>query len=192
MTGRDRPSTSAPRRRRRRPWVLGGVGLLVVVAVAVAAVIFQPWLIFVDTEVDDEIPVAVTPSTSWDGQPPAAPAVLSEGRLISHEHPTSGTVTIIEKPDGSRVLAIENLDTTTGPDVHVWLSQAEVVEGFSGWRTAAGPPHVDLGMIKGNKGNQVYEIPADVDLAAYPAVFLWCVKFSVSFGAAELIAPPTD
>ncbi len=46
------------------------------------------------------------------------------------------------------------LDTTTGPDVHVWLSQAEVVEGLSGWRTAAGPPHVDLGMIKGNKGDQ--------------------------------------
>lgn len=190
MTGHDRPSPPAPRRRRRWPWVLGGVGLLVVVAVAVAAVIFQPWLIFVDTEVDDEIPVAVTPSTSQVGQPPpAAPVVLSEGRLISHEHSTSGTVTIIEKPDGTRVLAIENLDTTTGPDVHVWLSQAEVVEGFSGWRTAADPPHVDLGTIKGNKGNQVYEIPADVDLDAYPAVFLWCVKFSVSFGAAELAAP---
>ncbi len=170
--------------------MLGGVGLLIVVAVAVAAVIFQPWLIFVDTEVDDEIPVAVTPSTSQVGQPPpAAPVVLSEGRLISHEHSTSGTVSIIEKPDGTRVLAIENLDTTTGPDVHVWLSQAEVVDGFSGWRAAADPPLVDLGTIKGNKGNQVYEIPADVDLDAYPAVFLWCVKFSVSFGAAELAAP---
>lgn len=170
--------------------MLGGVGVLIVVAVAVAAVIFQPWLIFVDTEVDDEIPVAVTPSTSQVGQPPpAAPVVLSEGRLISHEHSTSGTVTIIEKPDGTRVLAIENLDTTTGPDVHVWLSQAEVVEGFGGWRTAAGPPHVDLGMIKGNKGDQVYAIPADVDLADYPSVFLWCVKFSVSFGAAELTPP---
>ena len=170
--------------------MLGGVGVLVVVAVAVAAVIFQPWLIFVDTEVDDEIPVAVTPSTSQDGQPPpAAPTLLSAGRLISHEHSTSGTVSVIQKPDGTRVLAIENLDTTTGPDVHVWLSQAEGVEGFSGWRTAADPPHVDLGTIKGNKGNQVYEIPADVDLDAYPAVFLWCVKFSVSFGAAELAAP---
>ncbi|MBD0859733.1 DM13 domain-containing protein [Gordonia sp. zg691] len=172
--------------------MLGGLGVVVVVGVAVGAVIFQPWLIFVDTEIDDAIPVAVTPTTSEPGRPPAAgPVVLAAGDLISHEHSTSGAVSVIEKPDGTRILAIEDLDTTTGPDVHVWLSRAEVVDGFSGWRTAADAPHVDLGMIKGNKGNQVYEIPADVDLGEYRAVFLWCVKFSVSFGAAELTAPPS-
>ncbi|MDF6101564.1 MULTISPECIES: DM13 domain-containing protein [Gordonia] len=167
--------------------MVGGLGVVLAAALAVGAVVFQPWLIFVDTEVDDAIPVAVTPATSAPGQPPpAGPVVISRGSLISHEHSTSGTVSIIEQPDGSRVLAIEDLDTTTGPDVHVWLSQGDVVEGFAGWRTAAGVPHVDLGMIKGNKGNQVYEIPADVELADYPSVFLWCVKFSVSFGAAEM------
>ncbi|VFA81250.1 Electron transfer DM13 [Gordonia paraffinivorans] len=172
--------------------MLGGAGVVVAVALAAAAVLFQPWLVFVDTEIDDEIPVAATPTTPGDhtpdgGQaPPAGPVVLAQGRLIGHEHSTSGAVSVIEKPDGSRILAIEDLDTTTGPDVHVWLSQAEVVEGLSGWRTAAGPPHVDLGMIKGNKGDQVYEIPAWVDLDAYPSVFLWCARFSVSFGAAEL------
>ncbi|MEO9327308.1 DM13 domain-containing protein [Gordonia aurantiaca] len=166
--------------------MLGGVGVVVVVGLVIGAVAFQPWLIFVDTEIDDEIPVAVTPTTSAEGRAPAGPVVLAEGGLISHEHSTSGTVSIIERPDGTRILAIDDLDTTTGPDVHVWLSRAEVVEGFSGWRTAAGPPHVDLGMIRGNKGDQVYEIPADVDLADHPSVFLWCVRFSVSFGAAEL------
>ena len=45
---------------------------------------------------------------------------------------------------------------------------------------------LDLGMIKGNQGNQIYDIPADVDLAAYPTVDLWCVQFAVSFGAAAL------
>ncbi|MCO4238314.1 DM13 domain-containing protein [Pseudarthrobacter raffinosi] len=43
------------------------------------------------------------------------------------------------------------------------------------------------GLIKGNQGNQVYQIPADVDLSKYPSVDLWCVQFSVSFGAAELV-----
>lgn len=187
MTGHPQPSVPPRRRRRRWPWVVGGLGVVLVAALAVGAVVFQPWLIFVDTEVDDAIPVAVTPTTSTPGQPPpAGPVVVSRGSLISHEHSTSGTVSIIEQPDGSRVLAIEDLDTTTGPDVHVWLSQGDVVEGFAGWRTAADVPHVDLGMIKGNKGNQVYEIPADVELGDYPSVFLWCVKFSVSFGAAEM------
>lgn len=186
MTGHPQPP-APPRRRRRWPWLLGGLGVVIVAALAVGAVVFQPWLIFVDTEVDDAIPVAVTPTTPVPGQaPPVGPVVISRGSLISHEHPTSGSVSIIEQPDGSRVLAIEGLDTTTGPDVHVWLSQGEVVGGFAGWRTAAGVPHVDLGMIKGNKGDQLYEIPAGVDLGDYPSVFLWCVKFSVSFGAAEL------
>ena len=187
MTGHPQPPVPPRRRRRRWPWVVGGLGVVLAAALAVGAVVFQPWLIFVDTEIDDAIPVAVTPATSAPGQPPpAGPVVISRGSLISHEHSTSGTVSIIEQPDGSRVLAIEDLDTTTGPDVHVWLSQGDVVEGFAGWRTAAGVPHVDLGMIKGNKGNQVYEIPADVELGGYPSVFLWCVKFSVSFGAAEM------
>ena len=84
------------------------------------------------------------------------------------------------------MLTLENLDTSNGPDVHVWLSAAHVVEGTGGWYTAGSADHYDLGLIKGNQGNQVYEVPADVDLSLYKSVDLWCVQFSVSFGAAEL------
>ncbi len=84
------------------------------------------------------------------------------------------------------MLAIENLDTSNGPDVHVWLSAADAVEGFDGWFLAGGADYYDLGMIKGNQGNQLYDIPADVDLSAYRSVSLWCVQFSVGFGAAQL------
>ncbi|GAA1480886.1 DM13 domain-containing protein [Gordonia sinesedis] len=159
---------------------------MMVLALVVGAILFQPWLLFVDTEVDDEIPVAATTSTSGAPEASAAPRLLSSGRFIGHEHPTSGRVTVIEQPDGRRVVALENLDTTSGPDVHVWLSAAPVRSGFAGWRDAGGAARVDLGEIKGNKGNQVYEIPGDVDLAQFRAVVLWCVRFSVSFGAAEL------
>lgn len=158
---------------------------MVVVAAVVGGLVFTPWLIFVNTEVNDEIPVVASRTASGDVDL-AGPVTISVGRFISHEHDTSGSAYIIEKPDGSRVLAIENLDTTTGPDVHVWLSAGEVIAGVAGWRTAAGAAHVDLGSIKGNRGNQVYDIPAGVDLAQHRAVVLWCVRFSVSFGAAQL------
>ena len=194
------PTPPAPHRRRVWWWVGGGV--LVVLAV-VAALVFQPWLLFIDVRVDDEIPAAAASSTPDASEPvapardeptatptapppPAGPVDLASGTLISHEHETSGTVRVIQLPDGSRQLAIENLETTNGPDVHVWLSAGPVVEGFDGWFTAGGHPYVDLGMIKGNQGNQLYDIPADVDLAAYPTVDLWCVQFAVSFGAAAL------
>lgn len=159
---------------------------VVVIALSVGAYLFQPWLIFVDTVVDDEIPVAVTAPSPGAPVPPGQPVLLSTGKFISHEHDTSGSASIIERPDGTRILAIADLDTTTGPDVHVYLSDGAVVGGVGGWRKAANADNVDLGEIKGNKGNQVYMIPADVDLAKYPAVFLWCVRFSVSFGAASL------
>ena len=70
--------------------------------------------------------------------------------------------------------------------MHVWLSASDVVEGVDGWFVAGGAPYFDLGPIKGNVGDQVYEITADVDLSQYRSVALWCVQFSVSFGAAQL------
>jgi hypothetical protein len=116
------------------------------------------------------------------------PVELAAGSLISHEHATTGTVRIIRQPDGSRVLTLENLDTSNGPDVHVWLSAADVVEGTGGWYTAGSAERYDLGLMKGNQGNQVYILPADVELSKYRSVDLWCVQFSVSFGAAQLVS----
>jgi Electron transfer DM13 len=45
---------------------------------------------------------------------------------------------------------------------------------------------VDLGSIKGNKGDQNYDVPADVDLNKYRAVTIWCARFGVNFGTAPL------
>lgn len=181
-----------PRLSRRTTWVLGGVAAALVVVLVVAGALFQPWLLWVNNEVDDAIPSA-TPRAQTDptgaSPSPEVPVILSTGSFISHEHTTTGRASVIENPDGSRIVAIENLSTTTGPDVHVWLSAGEVIPGRAGWFTAGDAPHVDLGDIKGNRGNQVYPIPADVDLARYGAVVLWCVRFSVSFGAAELHRP---
>lgn len=178
-----------------RTYLIGGIAVVAVVALAIAAFVFKPWLLFVDVAVDDALPtIAPVPSSSPtepDTTPdpePAAPVQLAVGDLISHEHETSGTVRIIENGDGSRVLTLENLSTSNGPDVHVWLASAPVVAGADGWFAADDGVWVDLGLMKGNLGNQVYDIPADVDLAAYPSVYLWCAQFAVSFGAATLAA----
>ena len=196
-----------PQSPRARWWWAGAAGL-VLTGLVVGALVFQPWLLFVDVRVDDDIPAAgaVTASASPTPEteasepttlpapdeaaaPPAAPAPpvdLLAGTFVSHEHTTAGSARVLENPDGTRQLAIEGLETTNGPDVHVWLSAGPVVDGFDGWFTAAGYEYVDLGPIKGNLGNQLYDIPPSVDLAAFRTVDLWCVQFSVSFGAAAL------
>ena len=45
---------------------------------------------------------------------------------------------------------------------------------------------VKLGMLKGNVGNQNYEIPAGTDVAEYGSVIIWCELFDVLFSPAAL------
>ncbi|MCP4741293.1 MAG: DM13 domain-containing protein [Actinomycetales bacterium] len=114
--------------------------------------------------------------------------VTAEGAFISHEHPTAGKARIITLEDGSRVLRLVGLDTDNGPDLKVWLAAAPVIEGRDGWFVFDDDEYLSLGALKGNKGNQNYSIPDDADISDLTSVTIWCERFSVSFGAAELIS----
>ena len=179
------------------PW---SAGVLVAGLLAVAAGLywFQPWRLWVDETVQEaapatvaSLPPAAPPSGSSEARlpPPVAPAELASGTLISHEHRTTGAVRILRAADGSLVLRLENLETSSGPDVHVWLTDAPVKPGKDGWGVFDDGAYVDAGKLKGNKGNQNYRLPAGTDPAGYRSVSLWCDRFDVSFGAAELTGP---
>jgi Electron transfer DM13 len=188
-----------PRRRRRALGILTALALPVVV---VGLLVFQPWKLLVDDVVDESFPVAAARATATSGSsapdpdpgttaatsPPVVgePVVEARGSFISHEHGTTGEVLLLRLPGGSRVLRLEGLDTSNGPDLKVWLSDAAVVDGPSGWRTFDDGRYLDLGSLKGNVGNQNYAIPADADLAGLTSLSIWCDRFDVSFGAAEL------
>jgi len=106
------------------------------------------------------------------------------GDFIDRSHPTSGIAEILTDGTDQRFLRFEDFETDNGPDLNVYLSTA----------TPDGPAgdfdedFVDLGDLKGNIGPQNYEIPPDVDLDRYSTVVIWCVRFAVAFGAAELMA----
>jgi hypothetical protein len=182
----------------RRPvvWVV----LAAVVAVtAVGLELFQPWKLWVDQTVNEPAPPAVTALTAPTRSAgpvgpvgptgPVGPVVLAQGTLVSHEHATTGAVRIVLAADGIRYLRLDDLDTSNGPQLEVWLTDATVLTGTAGWYVFDDGRHVSLGPLKGNKGNQNYPIPADLDLAGYRSVSIWCARFHVSFGAAELGSP---
>jgi Electron transfer DM13 len=161
---------------------------------------FQPWKLVVDERVDetlsDPVPAAASPTTSppASAEPsaspepsePPAPVLVAEGDFISHEHSTSGTARLIRNPDGSYQLELAGLDTSNGPDLRVWLTDQPVIEGRDGWHVFDDGQWVELGRLKGNQGDQVYDVPAEVDPGDYSSVSIWCRRFSVSFGAATL------
>jgi hypothetical protein len=112
----------------------------------------------------------------------AAP-VQRTGMFVSLDHPTTGSVRVGTAPDGRQVVFIENLSTDNGPDLKVYLSPSASV----GVRSL-GDGAISLGALKGNKGNQTYEVPAGTDLSAFNSVAIWCERFSVGFGTASLSA----
>ncbi|MET9829161.1 DM13 domain-containing protein [Streptomyces sp. NPDC006385] len=153
---------------------------------------FQPWKLWQDETVEEALPQLVEtsapPAAARSRTPttPAGPQTLASGELISHEHPTSGTVKLVRLADGSHIVRLENLDTSNGPDLRVWLTDAPVKEGTAGWHVFDAGEYVSLGKLKGNKGSQNYALPEDVDPARFSSVSIWCDRFDVSFGAAEL------
>ncbi|MER5221784.1 DM13 domain-containing protein [Streptomyces flaveus] len=177
--------------------VIAGFVVVAVVAVGAGLYWFQPWKVWQDETVQESLPAATPvpdapdpaaePSKAASTPPePAGPQTLARGDLISHEHATSGTATVLRLADGSHVLRLENLDTSNGPDLRVWLTDAPVKEGQAGWGVFDDGKYVSLGKLKGNKGDQNYVLPSDTDPAAYTSVSIWCDRFNVSFGAAEL------
>lgn len=106
------------------------------------------------------------------------PTTLAAGDFVSRDHPTSGTATVIGGADGNRFLRFEQFETDNGPDLKVYLVNSS---------TGDVSDYVSLGGLKGNIGDQNYEVPADVDLAVYDTVLIWCERFSAPFGEASLV-----
>lgn len=127
------------------------------------------------------IPPTNTPEPT--DEPPAADTVitLATGQFsdIDLAHRGSGTATILQQGD-RRVLRFTDFEVTNGPDLHVYL----LPEGSTGANGYVG--HIDLGELKGNVGDQNYEISADIDLSNVTRILIYCQPFSVPFSVATL------
>jgi hypothetical protein len=114
---------------------------------------------------------------------PTGPRMLSSGGFESRNRYTvTGEATVYELEDGSRTLRLEPFESTNGPDLYVYLTTADHADDDDALAADA----VDLGDLRGNIGSQNYPIPDDVDLDAYDTVVIWCERFTVAFGAADL------
>ncbi|OEU90353.1 electron transporter [Streptomyces abyssalis] len=184
-----------------RKSLVTGVLVVGLIAAGVGLYLFQPWKLWTDEKVDEALPGAAAPEKS-DGpteagtpgdsagsgkaEKPAGPVTLASGEFITHEHETTGRAKVVELQDGSLVLRLQDLNTSNGPDLKVWITDAKVKPGTAGWHVFDDGAHLSLGGLKGNKGSQNYTLPAGADLDEYSSVTIWCDRFDVSFGAAEL------
>ncbi|MDQ3890059.1 MAG: DM13 domain-containing protein [Actinomycetota bacterium] len=149
-----------------------------------AAAVFLGASTLMDRTVNEKVATAA-PATGA-GKEGGGKAAASENVLLRSgsfepvRHDGRGEANVIELAKGGRVLTLRKFEVENGPDLRVYL--------------VAGPARtedevdefVDLGGLKGNRGNQQYEIPPDVRLARYSTIVVWCRAFSALFARAPL------
>ena len=126
--------------------------------------------------------LGIYPSLQAQGQ---HPNILATGTFHGKVHHTSGRATIYQEPNGKRVLRLTNFTTSNGPDVHVILIAAKNPEDDANF-LKSGTERIELGKLKGNEGDQNYDIPSDTDLNKFETVSIYCERFNTDFGAAPL------
>lgn len=176
---------------RRRPGLraaLAGTWL----AVLAGTLVVGYWTGFRDSEVMEDVAMASVRASGTerdralsgegdseaDSRAAAAePVELASGSFEGADgHAGTGEATVVEQPGGDRLLTFTEFDVDPGVDVDVYLTpSAESVDD-----------RVELGGLKGNVGDQQYEIPAETDLERYSNVVLWCNPFTVRIAVAAL------
>jgi len=188
------------------------LGRLILAAVTAVVLALAWWLgspLFLSKTVDEEFPLTVDATVPENMTRAEVEAVMkgmamvdspmSEGMMAAiagasvvkigtfrdadRFHKGSGSVTIYQLEDGSRVLRLEDLNVTNGPDLRVILSPHPDPRSRDDV-TAEG--YVELGKLKGNIGNQNYPIDAGVDVSAFNSVVIYCKPFHVLFAVAGL------
>jgi len=165
-------------------WRRPGLRVPVIGAYLLTAVVAGGYLgrsTLVDDEVNERVVRVTTPAPA-DSVDRARPknVLLARGSFEPVAHSAAGTATAIRTAAGARVLTLTNFEVDNGPDLRVYLVAGPArdesdVEDFE-----------DLGALKGNKGNQQYDLPRQLDLDRYTTVVIWCRAFSVNFARAPL------
>ena len=136
---------------------------------------FRPEKLWINQKVSEAAPFA----SSSDPQP------LYTGRLESKAHPTSGRATIYGGTGGMLYVRLTDFTTSNGPDVHVVLARSDD-KALSQEIVTGQLDDVELGVLKGNQGDQNYYLPVSVDLKKYNVVVVYCERFRAIFGIGRL------
>jgi hypothetical protein len=172
----------------RKPAFWAIVSFLVALGLFLALAVFGIQTLFYDTEVNEDFG-APAPASAEQGSPQAdsaassKPVVISSGEFHPVAHPGKGDAIVYRLEDGSHVLRLENLNIFNGPDLYVYAVAAKDAKDDE---TVEEANVLNLGSLKGNRGNQTYELPAAFNPEKYRSISIWCKRFSVNFATTPL------
>ena len=186
--------------------------IIAVVIIAIPVAAFAWWLLsplFLSTTVEEEFPFSATADMPVGMTQTEAENIMSGMAKVDMEemedmpdemaqaeqiasgmfrdadsfHKGSGVASIYRLPGGEGVLRFEDLNVTNGPDLRVLLSTHPDPQNKAELNEAG---YIHIEKLKGNRGNQNYELPADADLESFGSVIIYCMPFHVIFSVAPL------
>ena len=158
------------------------IAAAVVFAGAIGWYLFRPERLFINQTVNESF-AAAPPAVAGAPAAETAPVLVAGGQFHGVHHETMGRASLYRLPDGKRVLRFTDFATSNGPDVRIYLVAAADANDNE---TVTKAGFVELGPMKGNQGDQNYDVPDNVDLSKYRAVTVWCKRFGVNFATAPL------
>ncbi len=154
--------------------------VLVLIILGVAWYLFRQERLFINARVNEKFPES---ASEQKVQSAGSPIALFIGHFHGVAHEGDGVATIYQLPNCERIFRFTEFKTSNGPEVQIYLVAADDANDSDTVKKAG---FVSIGSIKGNIGDQNYDVPSDVDLAKYKAVTIWCRRFGVNFAAAPL------
>jgi hypothetical protein len=144
--------------------------LLIILVISLPILWYLISPLFIDKEVNEQLPITSGTSETLEQN------IILKGTFkgADSSHQVQGSVNVVEI-NNNKYLSLTDFKSTNGPDLKVYLA-----------KDINANEYVSLGDLKGNIGNQNYEIPLEVDLNQYSKVLIWCERFTVLFGSADL------
>jgi hypothetical protein len=116
-----------------------------------------------------------TSTTPLDEMPSLMAVAIDSGSFSNGPYGIVGGSAKIYKTGNKYELALENFSSSNGPDLKVYLSKEKQPVNF-----------VNLGSLKSTSGNQLYPIPASVNVKDYDFALIHCQQYNHLFGFASL------
>jgi hypothetical protein len=151
----------------------------VVITGITGGALFQPWKLFIDSTADEQFKgVNSVQEIVNNEQAPEAGGlkILKMGDFIANDHETTGKAFVVQE-NGTNTIRLESFQTDNGPDLKLVVTAGEVGDSDE---------YTVIDKLKGNVGNQNYELPANISPESVRSVVIWCKRFNIDFGSAVI------
>lgn len=166
------------------------------IALTIVGLTILGWLLFgffgiqalwIDRVVNEPIPMTPTVDGSTTTSTEPSITTLAQGVFTQGDstYTINGTVVVTED-SGARVISFRDFNVTNGPDLFVYIVTSPNTDNQTVKEAVREGKFVNIGALKGNKGNQTYTLPPEIELNENTVISIWCRRFSRNFGSADL------